>query len=60
MAYIIGNLLGRLIMSAFIVWAVLFLMKRFDYKVATKSLKKPVPMLSIFVLFFLGLLAGAS
>lgn len=60
MAYLIGNLIGRLIVSALIVWLVMFLIKRFDFKSSIKSLKQPLPILSILIIFCLGILGGTA
>ena len=58
MAFILGNLVGRFLMSALIVWIVMMLIKRFDMKLATASLKRPLPILSVFIVFVLGLVGS--
>jgi hypothetical protein len=58
-AYVIGNLTGRLLMSAIIVWVVLFAFNKFDLKLAWQKLKRPLPVCAVFLLFLLGLVSGA-
>ena len=59
-SYLIGNLVGRLIMSAFLVWLALLLFNRFNIGVTTKKLIRPLPVLSTIMLFVLGLIGHAS
>ncbi|QSR37010.1 hypothetical protein CFI10_18900 [Marinobacterium iners] len=54
-AYVVGNLLGRLLMSAAIVYLVLFVVGKFDFKFANKKLKSIGSILAIMILFLLGL-----
>lgn len=60
MAYLIGNLVGRFVMSVIIVWVVMFFIKRFDFKKSWTSTWKPVPVIFILVVFMLGVLSGAA
>ena len=59
MAYVIGNLVGRLLLSAIIVLVVMFIVKKFDMKKAMSSMKRPLPVASVVIIFFLGLLVQA-
>lgn len=54
-AHLLGNLLGRLLMSAALVYLVVLAINRFDFKRALSRLKRPLPIVSIVVVFFLGL-----
>lgn len=58
-SYLIGNLVGRLLMSTLLVWLVLLCTNRFDTGKSTKKLLRPVALLSTFTLFFLGLAGHA-
>ena len=59
-SYLIGNLVGRLIMSALLVWVALLLLNRFNFGKANKKLIRPLPILSTIILFVLGLMGHAS
>jgi len=56
----IGNLVGRLVMSALIVYVILVLIKKFQFKNAFKSLKRPAPVISIIFIFLIGLAGSAQ
>lgn len=57
-AYVIGNLVGRMLMSILIVYLVLLCFNKFDFKKAAGRLKRIVPLVSIVILFILGLAAN--
>jgi len=59
-SYLIGNLVGRLLMSAFLVWLVLLCINRFKFGYSAKRLIRPLPLLSTITLFFLGLIGHAA
>jgi len=59
-SYLIGNLVGRLLMSAFLVWLVLLCINRFKFGYSAKRLIRPLPLLSTVTLFFLGLISHAA
>ena len=59
MSYVIGNIIGRILVSAFLVWVVLLLIHRFNISKSAKRLLRPLPILSIAVLVFLGLASHA-
>ena len=54
-AYFLGNLLGRFIISALIVYVVLLLLNKFQFKPALNRLRRPLPIASILLIFLLGL-----
>lgn len=60
MAFLIGNLIGRLIMSFLIVLVVMVVIKKFDFKAAAQSMKRPGPIVSTCIVFFLGLLGSLA
>jgi len=57
-AYLFGNLLGRLVASYLIVWLAMFIAGKFDWRQALSRTHKWYGLLSIAVLFALGI-AGA-
>ncbi len=58
-AYLIGNLIGRLIASYLVVWVVLFIATKFDWRLAFRRTHKWYGLLAIAALFLLGL-AGVA
>lgn len=56
----IGNIVGRLLMSALIVYVILLLLKKFQFGVAFRGLKRPLPVISIIIIFLLGLAGSAQ
>ena len=58
-SYLIGNLVGRLLMSAFLVWLILLCINRFNPGLSIRRLIRPLPLLSTFLLFILGLAGNA-
>ena len=57
--YIIGNIIGRLLMSYIIVWMVIFLFfSGLEWKLAFKKTVKLPALLAVTILFLLGI-AGA-
>ena len=54
-AYVLGNLFGRLFMSALIVFVVMLIFKRFKAVEAFGSMKSPWSILSVLFIFVLGL-----
>jgi len=52
-------LVGRLIASGLIIFFVLFLFSKFNLGAALSRLKRPLPLISVLVLFLLGLASGA-
>jgi len=56
-AYILGNLAGRLLMSALIVYLVLFVLCKFDFRRAARRMKGVTSILAIAFLFIVGLAA---
>ncbi len=54
-AFAIGNLVGRLLMSAVLVYLLLLIFNRFDFKQSTNRMKGILPIVSVLVLFVLGL-----
>ncbi len=59
-AHLLGNLEGRLLMSAILVFIVVLVVNRFDFKQAFKRLKRPLPIVLIVVVFLLGLAGSVS
>jgi hypothetical protein len=60
-AYLIGNVLGRLVMSFALVWLVMFLLfSHFNWKTAFGKSLKWYGLLSVSALFILGIVAGIS
>ncbi|TCK03639.1 hypothetical protein [Marinobacterium mangrovicola] len=57
-AYVIGNLTGRLLMSVLIVYLVVLCFNKFDFRKAAGRLKGIAPILSIIIVFILGLAAN--
>ena len=53
-AYVIGNIVGRLVMSGFIVYVLLVIINRFQFKLAFQRLKRPLPIISIIFVFLFG------
>jgi hypothetical protein len=59
--YTIGNILGRLMMSFVLVWLVIFLFfSHFKWKTAFSKSVKWYGLLSVALLFTLGLVAGIT
>jgi len=58
-AYIIGNLTGRLLISALLVYIILLCFNRFQLKTALLKMKHPLAIVSTFVLFILGIAGNA-
>jgi len=56
-AYILGNLAGRLLMSALIVYLVLLVLGKFDFRRAARQMKGVLPLLAVVLLFIMGLAA---
>ena len=54
-AYFLGNLLGRFVISALIVFVVLLLLNKLQFKPALKRLRRPLPIASTLLIFLLGL-----
>lgn len=54
-AYLIGNLLGRLVMSLILVWLGLWIWHGFKASKANQRILKPLPLLITLLLFALGL-----
>jgi len=59
MAFLIGNLLGRLIASALVVWFVMLFIKKLDFKAASRSMRSPIPLIAVLLVFILGLASRA-
>ena len=59
-AFLLGNLVGRLLFSVFAVWLVLLLMNKFNAKTALRRLRRPLPLIAVTVVFFLGLVGSAK
>ena len=55
-SYLIGNLVGRLLMSAFLVWLVLLCINRFKPAYSAKRLLRPLPLLAAVIVFIAGLI----
>ena len=55
-SYLIGNLAGRLLMSAFLVWLVLLCINRFKPAYSAKRLLRPLPLLAVVTVFIAGLI----
>lgn len=53
--YLFGNLVGRLVLSYVIVWVVLFLVARFDWRKAFRGTTRWYGILAVLVLFLLGI-----
>jgi hypothetical protein len=59
--YLIGNLLGRMMMSFVLVWLVIFLFfSHFKWKAAFSKSVKWYGLLSVAILFTLGTVAGIT
>ena len=58
-SYLLGNIIGRFIASAFLVWLVLLVINRFSFSTSVKKLIKPLPLIAVLLLFFLGLASNA-
>lgn len=56
-AYLIGNLLGRLVMSFILVWLGLWIWHGFKAGKANRRLLKPIPLIVVLLLFVLGIAA---
>jgi len=54
-AYILGNLIGRLLMSALIVYLVLLIFGRFDFRQAARRMRRVSSVLAVIILFMVGL-----
>jgi hypothetical protein len=59
-AYIIGNLLGRLVASYLIVWLVMFAVSNFDWRIGLRKTHRWYGIVSVVVVFVLGAAGGAS
>jgi len=59
-SYLIGNLIGRFLASAFLVWLVLLCMNKFKPGQSIKRLIRPLPLLSTTMVFILGLIGNAA
>ena len=59
-AFLLGNLVGRLLFSVFAVWLVLLLMNKFKAKAALHRLRRPLPLIAVTLIFFLGLVGSAK
>ena len=58
-AYILGNLAGRLVMSALLVYFIVLCFNRFQFKIALLKMKRPVPIIACLALFIIGLASNA-
>lgn len=58
--YLVGNFLGRLLISFALVWLVWFLSSRFNAKAALMRCKKWYSVLAITVLTLLGVLSAVA
>jgi len=58
--YLAGNLFGRLVVSYLVVWIVLFLVARFDWRLAFRRSVRWYGILATLLLFLLGVLAAKS
>jgi len=59
-SYLIGNLIGRFIASAFLVWLALLCINKFKVGQSTKKIIRPLPLLSTTMVFILGLIGNAA
>lgn len=59
-AFLLGNLVGRLLFSVFSVWFILLLMNKFKAKTALHRLRRPLPLVAVTLVFFLGLVGSAK
>lgn len=53
-SYIVGNIIGRLLMSYCLVWLVLLVINRMNWRLAFQKSKKWYGVLPVVVLFLLG------
>lgn len=53
--YILGNLLGRAIVSYVLVWVICFLFSRFQWKLAFKRSRRWYSILAVIMLTMLGI-----
>ena len=58
-AYMIGNFVGRILVNYLVVWLVLFLFSRFNWRRAFRQVHSWYGLFSVILLLLLGL-AGAS
>lgn len=54
-SYVLGNLIGRALMSLLIVWVVWLCVSRFDRRLAWSCTKRWYSLLAVFVMTLLGL-----
>jgi uncharacterized membrane protein len=59
-AFVIANLLGRLLASYIIVWLVMFVVSRFDWRTGFRKTHRCYGIVSIVIVFVLGVAGGAS
>lgn len=58
--YLIANLLGRLVASYIIVWLVMFTLSKFDWRAGFRKAQRWYGILSVVVVFLLGVAGGAA
>ncbi len=58
--YEVGNLVGRLLASALLVYVAILLLNKFQVKAALLQLKRPFPIAAVIFIFLLGLFGHAS
>ena len=57
--YLAGSIVGRFLASAVLIYVVLLLLNRFDFKASAQKLKHPLSIGAVLLLFLLGLSTGA-
>ena len=58
--YILGNFLGRAVVSYLLVWLVCWAVSRFDWRLAFKRSKRWYSLLAVVVLTLLGMASALS
>jgi len=59
-AYVIGNLLGRLLFSYLLVWFICFLASRFNWRAAFRKTRRWWGILCVIIVFLLGVMSSAA
>jgi hypothetical protein len=55
--YVFGNLFGRLVVSYLLVWVVLLLIAKFDWRKAFRNSRRWYAIVAVLILFLIGIAA---
>ncbi len=57
-AYLLGNLLGRLVISILLVYVAIFVFKKFKFREALHCMRSPWSIMTVLLIFLLGLVGA--